>query len=413
MKSAAHAFAFLGLLALSGFAAGQGTRKIRLPAILGAMIIGCIFGPSIIGLVSHEMLDSTEFVSQLTLGFVAFSIGSELRIAALRRLGPSIITIILSESLIAFGMTVLAVYALTKDLAMALIFGSMAPASAPAGTVAVIQEEKAKGTLTTALYAVVGFDDGLAIFIFAFAGAFARNILLNEVSRDSTSIAEIVSGPMKEIGVSLLLGFLIGIVLTRLVQYFDEDGDLSVVVLASIIFATGIGEIAHGSLILTNLVIGFVIANRVNSTKRRMLSGYIGTVMSFLFILFFALAGAHLRIDALPALGLLGATYIVSRTIGLLFGAWFGATIGGAEEKIRRYLGMGILSQAGVAIGLALIINHQFKELGLPHAKAIGAAVLMTVTATSVFFEIIGPIMTRVALVRSGESRSARSNRGS
>ena len=411
MKSAAHAFVFLGLLALAGFAAGQGTRKLRLPAILGAMILGCVFGPSVAGIVTDDMLKATEFVSQLTLGFVAFSIGTELRITALKRLGPSIITIILSESFIAFGVTVGAVYLLTKDLALALIFGSMAPASAPAGTVAVIQEEKAKGTLTTALYAVVGFDDGLAIFIFAFASAFARNILLNEVARDSGSMLAVLQGPLQEIGISLLLGAIVGLILMRLVQNIDEDGDLSIVILSTIIFTTGAGELAHGSLILTNLVVGFVIANFVGATKRRALSSHIGTVMSFLFILFFALAGAHLHINALPALGLLGATYIVSRTFGLLFGAWFGATIGGAEQKIRRYLGMGILSQAGVAIGLALIINHQFSELGIAHAKNIGAAVLMTVTATSVFFEIIGPIFTRIALVKSGESRSVLSNR--
>ena len=125
--------------------------------------------------------------------------------------------------------------------------------------------------------------------------------------------------------------------------------------------------------------------------------------MHLLFILFFFLAGAHLDISALPSLGLIGVVYILTRTGGLMGGAWLGAVIGGSEDKIRKYLGLGILSQAGVAIGLALLVSQRFAIIGTPHALEIGTMLIATVTATSIVFEIVGPICARFALVRAGE----------
>ena len=130
-------------------------------------------------------------------------------------------------------------------------------------------------------------------------------------------------------------------------------------------------------------------------------------IMPLLFILFFCLAGAHLQISTLPALGSLGAVYIIGRTAGLIGGARVGAMIGHVDSKIKKYIGLGILSQAGVAIGLSLIVKHEFAQLdakyNLPHATTIGAVVLTTITATCIFFEIIGPILTKIALTKAGE----------
>jgi Kef-type K+ transport system membrane component KefB len=119
-------------------------------------------------------------------------------------------------------------------------------------------------------------------------------------------------------------------------------------------------------------------------------------------VLFFTLAGSNLHVLAFPSLGLIGMVYIVARTSGLMGGAWFGSLVGRSEKKIRRYLGMGILSQAGVAIGLALIVKQEFGALGVEGAK-IGSAVITSITATCIFFEIIGPILTRVGLKKAGE----------
>ena len=179
-------------------------------------------------------------------------------------------------------------------------------------------------------------------------------------------------------------------------------------VFGAVLVATGLSLQFHLSLILTNMVVGFVLVNtrRENFVHRVMVP--VQETMPLLFILFFCLAGAHLDLAVLPSLGFLGVVYIIGRSTGLLSGAWIGAVLGRSEPKIRKYLGMGILSQAGVAIGLALIVNKEFGELaadrGFESAASIGVTVLTTVTATSIFFELIGPILTKIALQKAGET---------
>ena len=191
------ALTLLGIIAIVGYYMGQTARLIRLPSLIGYMILGVILGPSLLHLVNEPTIEQLSFITEISLGLVAFSIGSELSISSLKRLGPGIISIILAESFTAFFVVTTAVYFLTDDLPMALIFGAMAPASAPTGTVAVIQEYKAKGTLTKALLAVVGFDDGLAIIIFGFAAAFAKNLLIAETTGQNGSILPAMWLPMK------------------------------------------------------------------------------------------------------------------------------------------------------------------------------------------------------------------------
>ncbi len=158
----------VGIMTLAGFYFGKTMRFLRLPSIIGFMLIGVVIGPSALNLLGEELQEGFGFITEIALGFVALSIGLELSFAALKKQGIGIILIIVFESFLAFVVVTAAVFLLTRNLPLALIFGSLAPASAPAGTVAVIQEYKAKGNLTNALYAVVGFDDGLADHHFRF-----------------------------------------------------------------------------------------------------------------------------------------------------------------------------------------------------------------------------------------------------
>lgn len=397
----------LGITIILSFYVGKGAQRIKLPSIIGYMILGIIFGPSILNLFNEHAINSLAFITEIALGFVAFSIGSELSLVSLKRLGPGIISIILAESFTAFLMVFGGIYLVTQDLPLALIFGAMAPASAPAGTVAVIQECKAKGNLTKALYAVVGFDDGLAIIIFGFAASIAKGLLIAESTGNSTSILPALIGPAKEIGLSLLVGGVLGFIFCQMIRKLHSSRDILILVFGTVLLAAGLSIRWHLSLILTNLVIGFVLVNtRRHSTVTRVMAPVL-EIMPLQFVLFFSLAGAHLKLSALPALGLIGGVYIVARSIGKITGARLGAMFGHVENKIKKYIGLGILSQAGVAIGLALIVKHEFTQLdaqyGLPHALAIGTTVITTITATSVFFEVIGPILTKYALKKAGE----------
>ncbi len=379
---------------------GRLVKKIHLPSLVGYMLLGVIIGKSVLGILSEGNIESLSFLTDVALGFVAFTIGSELNIRGLKRLGKGIIYIIIAESMAAFIVVSVSVWLLTGNLPMALVFGSLAPASAPAGTVAVIQEYGARGNLTKALYAVVGFDDGLAIVIFGFASAAARNML---DPQNSLSLFQSILLPSKEILLSLLVGTAFGFAFTFLSRRLRPITDIPSLSFGFIAMCIGVSQWLHLSLILTCMMLGFILTNTTPSTMVKNLVGQLKTWMPFLFIPFFFLAGAHLDISVLPSLGMLGVIYILSRTTGLMSGAWLGAKVGKSEPNIRKYLGFGILSQAGVAIGLSMLVLQEFNAIGTPEASTIASTVIMTITATCIVFEVIGPIGAKFALTRAGE----------
>lgn len=402
--------AVVGFITLFGFFAGKGIKYARLPSIIGFMLIGTLLGPSFVGLISESMKGQLGFITDIALGFVAVSIGVELDIKALRKLGSGIVAIILAESLLAFVIVTGAVFLFTKDLPLALIFGAIAPASAPAGTVAVIQEYRASGSLTRALYAVVGFDDGLGIIIFGFTAAIARSILSSAAGNEGANTLLMILTPLKEIGLSIAIGAVLSIVYLLLSRGLTGTRDLFILTFAFVLSTIGISIALHLSLILTNLVMGMVIVNSRGHRLVPTIREDLQHIMPLLFVLFFVLAGANLHVAALPSLGILGIIYIFSRAAGLMGGSWFGAVVGRVEAKIRKYVGLGILSQAGVAIGLALIVKQEFSHISTWGAE-IGATVITTITATCIIFEIIGPITCRIGLKRAGEIPSPQPER--
>ena len=397
----------LGTATIIGFYMGHVAQRVKLPSLIGYMIFGVILGPSILNLFDEPTMENLSFLTGIALGFVAFTIGSELSLSSLKRLGSGIISIIFAACFGAFFVVVAAVYLLTRDLPLSIIFGAMAPASAPAGTVAVIQEYKAKGSLTKALYAVVGFDDGLAIIIFGFAAALAKNLLIGEASDTTESLLPVLWAPVMEIGLSLVTGGIIGFVFCQMVRNLQNSRDILIILFGAVFLATGLSIRWHLSLILTNMMVGFVLVNCRREALVQRVRVPLLEIMPLVFILFFCLAGANLKLSAIPALGSLGAVYILGRSAGKIGGVRLGALLGPVDEKVKKYLGMGILSQAGVAIGLSLIAKYEFAQLdaqyNLPHAATIGATALTTITATCIFFEIIGPILTKFALKKAGE----------
>jgi Kef-type K+ transport system membrane component KefB len=393
---------FVGVMTLLAFYAGRSMKVFRLPAIIGYMLIGVILGPSIVGVLYEKLQVDLSFITEIALGFVALSIGLELNLASLKRLGWGMILIIFAESFLAFAAVFAGLYLLTGDLPLALIFGAVAPASAPAGTVAVIQEYRARGNLTKALYAVVGFDDGLGIIIFGFAAAIARSFLIRDTGGAQESVWLVLATPLKEIGLSVLLGGAVAFVYGLLARRLEQPRDIFIFTFAVVLIAIGVSSILHLSLILTNMILGLVVVNSQSQTLVEKIRGELTAIMPLLFILFFVLAGANLHIALLPSLGLVGLVYVLCRTAGLMGGAWVGATLSRSEPKIRKYLGLGILSQAGVAIGLSLIVKQEFTPLSAWGAN-IGTTVITTITATSIVFEIVGPILTKVGLHKAGE----------
>ena len=396
------ALLIVGIMTFIAFYFGKSMKYIKLPSIMGFMIIGLILGPSLFDLLDENVQNNFSFITEIALSFVALSIGIELSFASLKKQGISIIIIIIAESFLAFFMVTTGIYLLTGNLPMALIFGAIAPASAPAGTVAVIREYKAKGSLTQALYAVVGFDDGLGIIIFGFASAIAQSLISGANTTAHNNVITLLSKPLLEVGLSIAVGIIMAYIFSLLAKKLKGERDIFILLFSFVLITTGLCSLFHLSLILTNMILGIVLINTQANSLIRKIHNELSYVMPLLFILFFVLAGANLHVSALPAVGIIGVVYIIGRSSGLMGGAWLGAVVGKAETKIRKYLGLGILSQAGVAIGLSLIVKHEFSKLG-PEGIKIGTIVITTVTATSIFFEIIGPILTKIGLKKSGE----------
>jgi Kef-type K+ transport system membrane component KefB len=399
----------IGCIIVAAFYLGKTVKIIKLPSLIGFMLLGVLLGPSLFNILGEARQEQLSFITEIALGFVALSIGLELKFSSLKKLGSGIVSIIFVESFGAFILVTGFVYLFTKDLPLSLIFGGIAPASAPAGTVAVIQEYKAKGSLTKALYAVVGFDDGLGIIIFGFTAAIAKSLLNQQAGIASTGFISMMWPPLKEVLLSISIGGVLAFLFSLLVKRLKNAGDVSILLIGTTFVAIGLSTQFHLSLILTNMIIGMIVVNTQSYDLIQKIHDRLPSFMPLLFILFFTLAGSNLHINALPSLGLLGLVYIFARSAGLIFGSQLGGLLGHVDKKIKNWIGLGILSQAGVAIGLSLIVKHEFSGLGrvLENGQTtgdvIGTVVITTVTATCLFFEIIGPILTRVALKKAGE----------
>lgn len=404
----------IGVMFLIPLILCQLSKRMGLPNIIAYMTAGILLGPSVLNFLDEQTLGNMEFITHMVLGFVAFKIGLEVNVREVMAHGRGIIITVLTESFLAVIMVSLFLYILTGNLALALVFGALAPASAPAGTIAVIDETKSKGSLTRTLYSVVGIDDGLAIIIFGLISPIA--ILLLSHSGDNmamessfwTSIVE----PFREIGFSILLGGVVAALFIWLTRFRGFREELMLLSFGAVILVSGVSQLANLSEILAGMVFGLVIGNY---PKLKELKEYeeedVGFIIPVFYLLFFTIAGANLHIQSIPALGFIGLLYVIGRIAGLGGGAFIGASLGGLEPKVRKYLGFGILSQAGVAIGLALIVKNRFMGLGpeindagLTMGDHIGNIVFTTITATSVIFEIIGPILTKYALKKSGEA---------
>jgi len=388
---------FVALAIVFGFILGKLVGFIKLPGVVGYLLAGLILGSSFLNVFDDQMLDKLSIFNSFALSLIAFMIGSEMKLSTFKEMGAGIGVITVLESLGAFIIVTLGVYFLTGKLYLALVFGAMAPASAPAGTVAVLQECKAKGRLTKAIYAVVGLDDGLAIILFALAISLAKILLVGE----SISAMTFVKGPVLEITGSIILGGVVGVITGFFARKIRSDESMLAISLGGILICSGIAEYFHFSLILANLSLGMVFVN-LYSISNRKAHRVIRSLSLPVYIIFFFMAGASLHIKLLPSMGLIGLIYIVCRATGLIGGAFIGALLSRQVAVIRKYLGFGILSQAGVAIGLSVLAAGEFRTLGQA-GENLAIIVVNTIAASTIIFEIIGPIGTKFAITRAGE----------
>jgi Kef-type K+ transport system membrane component KefB len=381
----------IALILLLGLTGGLLVKKIKLPMVVGYVLIGLVLSPSLLHIIPEQLNNELEIIKILGLSMIALMIGGELELKRLKKIAGSVVWVTIVQVLGAFVVVFVAMYYLLHlPLTISLLLGVMSTATAPAATVAVIREYKAKGPFTDTLLGVVALDDAICIIFFGVVAAIV-GILTKGGNLSLFSIAE----PLKEVFGSALLGVLTGLLLIFVLRFINTREQTLAVLLGFALLNSGIANAINFSLLLVNMVTGFVVANLYTKPE---IFQYFEDVELPVYVVFFTLAGASLRLDVLAANWFAAAIYVLARGFGKIGGVFLGAIWGKSGKNVRNYLGLAMLPKAGVTIGLILLVQGRFPEL----AMIITAIELAAVTVC----EIIGPMGTRYALMSSGEARS-------
>jgi Kef-type K+ transport system membrane component KefB len=388
----------IGLVLAVAFLGSKAFQRVGIPQVVGFIVIGVAMGPSLLNVVPTELGEELIFISEIALGLIGFDMGSHLLFNELRRLGRSIVFILLCEALGTFALVTVGVYAITQSWHTALIFGALSSATAPAATVDVLAEYDAKGPLTTTLLAVVGLDDALALLLFSVTAAMAESLFAQS---GVPCLLSMLGLPLIEIGGSVVLGLIMGLLLDLIMHRMKRHHDAMAISIGFVFVCVGLSQALGFSLILTAMIMGMAVVNRYPEHGKH-IRFTIEQAGPVIYVLFFTLVGARFQITLLPAMGLLGIAYVALRSFGKFTGAWVGGTLGDAEPAVKYNLGLGLLSQAGVAIGLALASSNRFGAYG-EEGKALGNLIINVITASTFVVQIIGPIGVKLAISRAGE----------
>lgn len=390
----------IGAALLLGWIAGLACRKIKIPMVVGWLIVGIIFGKSLFAVFNETNLDGLVIFTYLALAVIGFDIGGEMAFRKIRALGKSILWISLLETLGASISVTLAVYVYTRKLYIALVFGALAAATAPAATVDVLREYQASGPLTTTTFAVVGIDDAYAVIIYSFSIFFTKMLL----TQKEVKAVEILFKPTLEILGSMALGVAVGALFLFMIRNYTARRGLLVITWGVIVFVTGLANLLGLSLILANMALGMTIVNSPKWKRDDLFEIMRGTTQP-VFVIFFVLVGAQLDAAKLASLGVIGLLYIVFRSGGKMSGAYLGGVVSQSPESVRKYLGLCLMSQAGVAIGLATQTMITLGRGGFgPAGVELGTMAISVIAATSLVFQLAGPPLTRYAVFKSGEA---------
>jgi len=393
----------LGIIVVLGLYAGRFFEMIKIPHITGYLVAGIVIGPSVLGLISQESVIGLELITNIALGFIAFGIGSEILLKNLRNTGVQIVVITLLQAFAAVVFVMVGLLIFGAPLWQALILGAIATATAPGPIMMLTKKYRAKGPVTDTMLPLVGLDDAIGIVVFGVL----LSVGFSMYSGGSAGIVELMKVPLIEIGLSIVVGGIIGLAMMFAIKMEKhESHEYSLIIsIAGIILAVAISQIGvfgqHLSIILTPMVAGMFFANTIELEKLHRTVRTIDNFNPFILVAFFTIAGAHLDLGVLfnvsgSSVAKFGIVYIVARIAGKMIGAWFGAVITKAHPNVRRWLGVTLLPQAGVAIGMANAASTTLKgEAGL--------SILTIVLAATVFYELFGPIGVKVALQKSGE----------
>lgn len=382
---------YLAMAILFGLIGARAAGLLRLPAVTGYLVAGLILG--LIQVIPMQSLHGFEIVTDMALGFIAFSIGNELKWSLLKKLGKTPVFITLFETMGAVLVLFVALVAFGYPVPTALLLSAIGASTAPAATLMIVRQYRAEGPVTHMLLPVVAMDNTVALITFSVLASIAQVMVAPPV--DVSILVYLF--PLAEILASLLVGALLGLLLALLMRFFERDNDRLCLMVGIVFAAVGLASWLGLSPLLAGMATGASFSNLSGHSLRsfRMLEAFTPPML----LLFLVLSGAELNLGMLTSLGLMGALYILGRTVGKVGGCFVGAKLGGATKVVQKHLGFTLIPQAGVAIGLSLAAMRIFPEQG--------EMIRVVVLAATLIYELVGPVITRLSLSRAGEIQDA------
>jgi Kef-type K+ transport system membrane component KefB len=389
----------LGLILLLALAAGHLVKFARVPEVTGYILAGVVLGPSMLGWVSAQNLSALEILSEVALGLILFSVGTVFETSRFRRVGRQVLLLTLYESALAALLVTVGMLLFGVSWQSALLLGAIAIATAPASTLMVIREVDSEGPLTDSLLAIIALNNIYCIIAYSLTGAVIDlSSGLGGPAGLFTTLYQALYPLVWQLVGSVALGYLVGLLLARWSSTITETGETLILLGGSILFCVGMARVLELSPLIASMAVGATMVNL--SQRSQPLFETLSEADPPFYAIFFVLAGADLDISLVASLGFVGTVYLLGRALGKFLGAQIGARRLGMAPSVQSYLGLTLLAQAGLAVGLTISAERRFPEF----APEVGTIVLASVA----IYEMFGPISTRWALMRSGESRRHR-----
>ncbi|MBN2363926.1 cation:proton antiporter [candidate division WOR-3 bacterium] len=396
-----HPMFAAGILLIAGYLLGRLAAKISLPEITGYIIAGLLVSDAVTGLYPRSMGHSFRFATEIALGLIALTIGGEFSLVKLRRLGRNVVVITVVQILSTFIIVTVALLLFKMQLPYALLLGAIATATAPAATVAIVQALRAHGLFVDYLYGVVALDDAGCVILFGTIFAFASTLLAPSGGMGSLAM---VFEAIGEVLFSVLIGLLSSLIIHYGTRRKKKTNEIMIISIGVIFLSTALSIVLHLSPLLTNMAAGCLLINM--SARNHRIFRILEPLTPPLYALFFVIAGTELQPHILLKSGtfLFGAIYILARAVGKYGGVYLGSSLIKAPSSIRNYLGLSMLPQAGVAIGLVLLIQASplMSHVGEHQQQFILS--MINIVLLSVFVnELIGPPLSKLAVIKGNE----------
>ena len=390
----------LGVLILAGYVFGRLCQLLRLPTITGYIVAGLVVSDSVTGIVDHHTVASLAPITEVALSFIAITIGGEFHFAKLRRTGGKILTITLFEAIFAAAMVSAVLGFLLLPFSYALLLGAIAAATAPAATVVIVRDLRARGEFVDYLFGVVAFDDAASVLLFSIGFAVVTPLLMGGAA-DGAGILAAFGHGLAEIGLSALAGIVAALLIHAAAGRGRPDNEVLIITLGVLFAATALVLLLHLSALIANMCAGVMLVNL--APRNRRVFAALEPITAPVFALFFILAGAELDLSVVGQglVVLLGLVYLAARFAGKMAGVTLGSLAVNAPANVRRYLGYCLFPQAGVAIGLAMVVQGSSLFVDAPGEVREMLRLLTNVVLFSVFVnELIGPLISRYGILR-------------